>query len=263
MKYLIIGRTGRGKDTIAKALESRGLVQLKSYTTREPRYEGEDTHIFITKEEASKYSDKVARTEINGVEYFATRKQLEESDIYVIDPRGFYELTKNCPDVSFRIIYMSTNDETARQRAMARGDDPEKEGRIFDSRSADEDEQFSDFEAKLEARKEPLAPNALVSHWFTNEDDNPEALDNFASYLYGLFIEFKNVRHIVERGVELGFLHQSRIGYVDTMRYDENGETVKAEEPFDIFTDIVLSDPDGFERCMHAYLSSEIIYDEI
>ncbi len=34
MKYLIAGRTGSGKDYLARLLEQRGLRVLKSYATR-------------------------------------------------------------------------------------------------------------------------------------------------------------------------------------------------------------------------------------
>jgi hypothetical protein len=69
---LIIGRSGSGKDFLARELAKNGLSQVKSYTTRPPRYEGEDTHIFISAEEASRTEGKIATTVINGYEYFAT-----------------------------------------------------------------------------------------------------------------------------------------------------------------------------------------------
>ena len=44
---LIMGRTGSGKDYLAKQLAKQGLSILPSYSTREPRHPGENTHIFI------------------------------------------------------------------------------------------------------------------------------------------------------------------------------------------------------------------------
>ena len=155
-KLLIVGRTGSGKDYLARLLTEEGLSQLISYTTRPKRTPDEDTHIFITKEEADSIpkADKVATTVINGYEYFATRQQVEASDIYIIDPNGLHELMGNMPDTPFLIINVRADREEAKKRAMARGADPEKEAEIFEARYASESEQFTAFEKELESKEE-------------------------------------------------------------------------------------------------------------
>ena len=96
---VILGRSGRGKDTCAKYLTDKyGLTQVKSYTTRPKRGENEDTHIFINKSEVNNYiNDMAAYTKIGEYEYFATKTQVQENDIYIIDPKGLYELKKTMP----------------------------------------------------------------------------------------------------------------------------------------------------------------------
>ena len=90
MKILIIGRSGSGKSTLANYLtEKYGLKQLESYATRPMRVKNEKGHRFITPEEAKNFTDRVAETVINGYEYFATRQQVDECDVYVIDPKRF------------------------------------------------------------------------------------------------------------------------------------------------------------------------------
>lgn len=114
MKFLIIGRTGTGKDTLRKKLEEQlGWTFIKSYTTRCKRYPEEDTHIFISKNTASNYTDKVAQTFIgNGNreidEYFATREQFEQCDAYIVDPLGAYEVLCNVQDEQICIVYLDT-----------------------------------------------------------------------------------------------------------------------------------------------------------
>ena len=152
MIYLIVGRTGSGKDYLANKLVEKGFKAVKSYSTRPPRYEGEDSHIFISKEESPKYTDKVATTQIGEFEYFATAKQVNESDIYIIDPKGLYELTDNMPDETFVVIYVFAEDDSQRKiRAIKRvaKEDKIKEEEVFDKRNAAEDEQFTDFEHTL------------------------------------------------------------------------------------------------------------------
>ena len=102
---------------------------MKSYTTRPKRFETEDTHIFISDDQAGcvPYRDKVASTYIsNGsdkCEYFATRKQLEDSDAYLLDPFGLFQVLCNMPDELFRIIYVYPESRLKRYHAiLSRGD---------------------------------------------------------------------------------------------------------------------------------------------
>ena len=93
---LLLGASGSGKSTVAIELEKRyGLHQMCSYTTREPRFEGEPGHEFIDYQtflELMMDHKLVASTEINGFFYGATKEMVDNCDIYVIDPRGAIEL---------------------------------------------------------------------------------------------------------------------------------------------------------------------------
>lgn len=150
MLICIAGRTGSGKDYLAKKLEEKGLKVLKSYTTRPRRTENEDTHTFITKEEADKITDKIAVTTINGYDYFATYTQVKENDIYVIDPNGLKTLCENLKDEKIVVIYVKANDEERKKRAVERSDNLEKELEIFNKRNDSENKQFTEFEKLLD-----------------------------------------------------------------------------------------------------------------
>lgn len=150
MLICIVGRTGSGKDYLAKKLEEKGLKVLKSYTTRPRRTENENTHTFITKEEADKITDKIAVTTINGYDYFATYTQVKENDIYVIDPNGLKILCENLKDEKIIIVYVYANDEERKKRAIERSDNLEKELEIFNKRNNSEDKQFTEFEKLLD-----------------------------------------------------------------------------------------------------------------
>ncbi len=126
---LITGRSGVGKDTIADYLcDNFGYTKVKSYTTRQPRYEGEETHIFVTKEEFDKLSHKVAYTNREGVEYCATQEQVDNADIYIIDPPGikyFLEVYKGNRQPI--IIVIDCPEPERRQRVSNRCVDGNKE----------------------------------------------------------------------------------------------------------------------------------------
>lgn len=106
---LLIGKSGSGKDTIAKILSDKyGLRQLKSYTTRPRRFTTENTHTFVSELPAeTDIVKRIAYTEFNGYEYCATNAQVENSDIYVIDPDGvLYFMEHYCGRKKPVVVYV-------------------------------------------------------------------------------------------------------------------------------------------------------------
>lgn len=121
--YLFVGRSASGKTTVADLLESKhGLKQVQSYTTRPQRYEGEIGHIFVSKEEFDNLGELAAYTFYNGYEYGTTFDQLNECDIYVIDPAGVETLLERCRDRKIVIFYFDTSVYTRINRMLDRGD---------------------------------------------------------------------------------------------------------------------------------------------
>ena len=174
MVLLIVGRTGAGKDHLAKDLTENGFHGVKSYTTRPKRFPEEDTHIFITKEEAAAIpeEEKAAKTIIGEYEYFATFDQVKNADYYVIDPKGITTLLQSMNDTEYRIVYVTANKNTRKMRAVERSDRTvEEEIKIFEQREKDEDEQFTDFENSYHSI---FGEYAFTLHNEYNEDDSPE-----------------------------------------------------------------------------------------
>lgn len=133
--YLIVGESGAGKTTIAEALcEKHGWTQIQSYTNRPPRSDDEAGHCFISAEVFPTFTeiervfdDIVARTEYNGHCYFCTAAQIEDDDLYVIDPAGIeYFREHYTGNKGVRIIYIYVEPEQRLVRMLGRGDDHEK-----------------------------------------------------------------------------------------------------------------------------------------
>ena len=122
--FLIVGCSGSGKTTITERLEQKyGLKSIQSYTTRKPRYEGETGHIFISDEEFDKLTDMVAYTEFAGNRYCATAEQVENNDLYIIDPKGvdfFMKAYKGSKTP--KIIFISSNLTTRYERMVGRAE---------------------------------------------------------------------------------------------------------------------------------------------
>lgn len=88
---LVLGASGSGKSTLCTELEKRyGLKSIPSYTTRQPRFDGEQGHTFITEDEFDKLKDILAYAETDSYRYAVTKEMLEneEYSIYVIDMTG-------------------------------------------------------------------------------------------------------------------------------------------------------------------------------
>lgn len=151
-KIMIVGRSGCGKDTLAYCLtKNHGLKQLISTTTRPPRYTGETAHIFVSEEEANKMTERVAETVINGYQYFATKQQLDECDIYVVDPKGLSDTCQRAPDTDLCVVYVKASTKVRRKRAIDRAEDKEEAAKVFDARHDDEDAMFSKFENLIDS----------------------------------------------------------------------------------------------------------------
>lgn len=124
--YLLIGNSGSGKTTIAEAIKRDfGLSILKSYTTRDKRNADDEDHIYIRDKEYEEIQDKVATRISNDGKYCATKSQCDESDIYVIDFDGYFELKDKYSNKKVITIYIDISPETSFNRMISRGDDIE------------------------------------------------------------------------------------------------------------------------------------------
>ncbi len=122
--FLIVGCSGSGKTTITEQLEQKyGLKSIQSYTTRQPRYDGETGHIFISDEEFDKLTDMVAYTEFAGNRYCATAEQVENNDLYIIDPKGIDFFIKSYKGSKTpKVIFISSNLTTRYERMVGRAE---------------------------------------------------------------------------------------------------------------------------------------------
>lgn len=125
---LFVGKSSSGKTTIANILEKEhGYRQVQSYTTRAPRYKGEVGHTFVTDEEFDNLGELAAYTFYNGHKYGTTYKQIDECDIYVIDPYGVKTLLQNYKtDREIIILYFDATVYTRINRMIERGDSDNK-----------------------------------------------------------------------------------------------------------------------------------------
>lgn len=126
--YIIAGKSGSGKDSVSDRLcTDYGLKKVNSYTTRKKRSEEKGTHIFITTKEFDKIRDDlVAYTMFNNNEYGATNKQVNDSDLYILDKKGILYFNEHYNNYKpFKIIYIDATETQCRDRMKKRGDSKE------------------------------------------------------------------------------------------------------------------------------------------
>lgn len=126
--YLVVGCSGVGKTTIVNQLCSKyNLKSVESYTTREPRFDREQGHTFISENEFDNLENIIAYTKFNGFRYCATAEQIDNADFYVVDLSGV-ETFKNLYKGEKRpsVIYLAVDENIRKQRMIERGDTSKK-----------------------------------------------------------------------------------------------------------------------------------------
>lgn len=161
----VVGETKSGKDNtvgVAEFIskEMVGAIPLNavvSYTTR-PKRDSEENgreHFFISEEKAHKMMKEkniLAYTKIEdpesgakGYEYFTTYDQLDQSNIYIIDPNGLRDLKKN-QDLDILTVYIHSPKFIRRFRARKFSDYNTE----YKNRVKNEEKQFAEFRKNKE-----------------------------------------------------------------------------------------------------------------
>lgn len=123
---LLVGSSGSGKTAIAEYLRDyHNFRILPSYTTRPRRADSKDDHIYIEEKDVEFFfntENVVAYNKYKGNHYFATEKQCDDSDVYVVDVEGLKQLRDQYNKKIILSFYVETSPDIRIQRMRLRGD---------------------------------------------------------------------------------------------------------------------------------------------
>lgn len=168
--YLVVGKSGVGKTTvIEKLVKDHGFVPVVSMTDRPKRYEAEDNHIFLSKEEFDKIpqEDLCAFTCFAGNRYGVTKDIIDSCDLYAIDPAGvLYMKERYKGKKGMKTILLKADKEELVRRMRARGDSEEN----IEKRLVNDDVMFDPktypVQYDLEIDVSNLSPDEVAKRMF-------------------------------------------------------------------------------------------------
>lgn len=182
--YCLVGPSGCGKTTIAEMLEAEGYHSVQSYTTREPRYEGEEGHIFVSKDEFDKL-DLITKTTFSGAFYGVTRNLIEENDLFVVDPAGLRYLKEHYDGPKKIVaIAFSCPASVCKERILKRGDTKKEactrlrhDKKAFKNFLKDCDYEIDATQSQLEILKQMKYIIETLNWWY-EPDSNKKEIEN-------------------------------------------------------------------------------------
>lgn len=128
---VIVGESGAGKSEIASLLAQNDKYNyIQSYTTRRPRFEGEEGHLFTDKMIYDKHCKLVgindfkiiAPTYFDDTYYWSVSTQFKKDkiNIYLVDPLGVEKLIRENKNFNITTVYLKTDEKTRIKRMLHR-----------------------------------------------------------------------------------------------------------------------------------------------
>jgi guanylate kinase len=134
MLIILVGPSSVGKTTIGREMEKWGVMMLKSVTTRDPRFPGENEYDFVSDEEFDSFEFAEGPIHYAGKRYGLTVQEMARTEdfehdfVVICEVHGALELKEKakCPCV---LVFVNASDEDLVERLKKRGT-PDIEKRI-------------------------------------------------------------------------------------------------------------------------------------
>lgn len=247
--WLIVGKSGVGKTTLANLLAQNGMPCVLGHTTRPKRSEDDTPYTFVNAKTARQEKDKaVTSTSINGYDYYTTVDDIEDKLVAIVDPKGVEDFIKYYPHCNFRVIYIAANETLRKTKAIARAQDPIKEEAIFDKRNQDEKERFNEFEKQLNQLPDTYDNIHLVYKLFN--DYNKATMETEVLRILATEQILKNTLYIFNTAIEEHYIKTNADKTVP-VTYNNKDQNLSPMT----CVDLILNNPDRMFELMQWWLS--------
>lgn len=257
LKYLLIGRTGSGRNFFQHLLEEKGLKVAKSYTTREKINDNDNTHHFIDTHAVNTYTDRLFETAHDDQIYFYTKEEIENADIIPIDPENVSAICDYYPDVAFRFLIVYASDADRIAHAVSDAEDKLIAEEEFIASCEEENGAFCKFEDMITSADNKLnISNLLMGHWITNDFTETSDLYYFANTIVEDMHEFNKLSVIINELGDKGILNYDKETDKYALYYTEKPEPDILS--LALFTEHTLLSNEGMGYIFRAWLKSDV-----
>ena len=174
MIYLILGRCGVGKTTLAKELEKEYKFNV--------------------------VDDKRV-------------KKIENVDAIITSPDKIYDILDKYENIPFNLVYITANDYQSRlDFYIAKAKNPEKAKAKFEKLCKEEDNLYKDFEKQIKKSK-PIRPNVKMLYGFDN-NFNMQNIKVNANTLYYHKNLFDNITRTVDIMIDENIINTNQDGLI-------------------------------------------------
>lgn len=207
MIYLIVGRTAAGKDTFAKMLEEYDLKTVKSRTTRPKRDANDTSHIFVKDVE----DGALARNTICGHDYYVLPEDIKGKDVYIVDPKGVFDIAKAMPSTAFTIVFIDADYEVRKEAYLKRNlhatdEDFEKRNSFED---ADMTKMIDDIRGDKSISDCGWPDNIVLASYIANNHKNKITLAAKAAAIATTKSAAESTKDIIEIAIKTGMLEEN------------------------------------------------------
>lgn len=207
MIYLIVGRTAAGKDTFAKILEEYGLNVVKSRTTRPKRDANDNSHIFVKDVE----DGALAKNTICGHDYYILPEDLEDKNVYIVDPKGALDIARAMPNTAFVVAFIDADYEVRKNAYLKRNLHAIDED--FEERNSFEDADMTKMVDNIRSDKSisecNWPSNIVLATYISNNHKNKITLAAKAAAIAGTKSAADNTKAVIEIAVKAGVLEEN------------------------------------------------------
>lgn len=257
LKYLLLGRTGSGREFFQKLLEKEGLIVAKSYTTREQRDENDTMHHFIDTLQLNNYN-RLFETTHGDVTYFYTKDEIDKADVIPIDPENVKTICDAYPDTAFRLIRISAFNDDRIKHAVANAEDKLLAEADFLAACEEEDAAFHEIETQMSSTSLNVN-NILLGHVIENDFTDKSDIVEWPAKIVKSKRVFEKMLQIIDelRKADVLIYNEETNKYTLFVEDKDTKNSAALQLSPDRMAEEIIIDPNGMFYVMTAWLELE------